>query len=122
MAKKSGSSVDEGKVCAALSYILIGIIWYFVDDDMKKNSFAKYHAKQGLVLLIAWVIYSIALGIVFGAILVPLIFTGAYGLVMIINLLYYVPFIFLIIGLVNALNGKQKELPIIGKFAKKLTF
>ena len=87
MAKKSGSSVDEGKACAALSYLIVGIIWYFVDDEMKKNGFAKYHAKQGLVYLIASVIYSIALSILFGAILVPLIFSGAFGLVAIINLL-----------------------------------
>jgi uncharacterized membrane protein len=116
--------IETGKVCAALSYILIGIIWYFADENMKKNGFAKFHAKQGLVLLIAAIAYDIVLGIIVGALLFPLLFSGmgGWGLFSILRLLYYVPLIFIIIGIINALNGNEKELPIIGGFASKLNF
>ena len=127
MSKKIGNvsskDVEEGKVCAILSYLLIGIIWYFADEKMKKNGFAKFHAKQGLVLLVAAIIYNIALGIVLGAILFPMMFSGVgWGIFSILRLLYYIPLVFTVIGIINAANGNEKELPIIGNFAKKLTF
>jgi uncharacterized membrane protein len=31
-------------------------------------------------------------------------------------------FILWLIGLINAINGKEKEIPIIGQFAKNFTF
>lgn len=124
MAKeKAGKEVENGKVCALLSYLLIGIIWYFVDEKMKKNHFVKYHVKQGLVLLIASIIYDIVLGIIVGIIVVPLMFIGVgIALMMVVNVLYYVPLVLAIIGIINSLNGKTKELPIVGKFADKLNF
>ena len=64
--KSSGkASVENEKVCAILSYLLIGIIWYFADEKMKKSNFAKFHVKQGIVLFIAGIIVSIVYGIPF---------------------------------------------------------
>lgn len=115
MAKKATGS-DNSKICAALSYILIGIIWYFVDEKMKKNSFAKFHAKQGLVLLILSIIYAVALNVVTTILIMSLI-----GIILlpIIFLLSYIPLVFTIIGIINAVNNRTKELPIIGKYANK---
>ena len=115
MAKKANSS-DNSKICAVLSYILIGIIWYFVDEKMKKNSFAKFHAKQGLVLLICSIIYSVALQVISMILLISLI-----GIVLlpIVMILAYVPLVLMIIGIINAVNNNTKELPIIGKYANK---
>jgi uncharacterized membrane protein len=121
--KSSSKEIDDGKVCAALSYILIGIIWYFADEKMRKNNYAKFHAKQGLVFLIASIIYNIAVGIVVGGIIIPMLIRGwAFGVISIVNLLYYVPLVFFIIGLINSLNGHEKELPIIGQYAKHFNF
>ncbi len=114
---KSNDAGNE-KTCAVLSYLLIGIIWYFADEKMKKSSAVKYHVKQGLVLLIAWVIYSIIISILLWP-LVLMSFGAFYPLIQLFNL---VPWIFVILGIINAANGKQKELPIIGKFAKNFTF
>ncbi len=129
MAKKSKSKevqqndANNEKLCAILSYLLIGIIWYFADEKMKKSSFAKFHAKQGLVLIIAEILYSLVLGIIFSILFVPLMFGGMiFGLVGVYRILQIIPLIFLIIGIINAANDKEKELPIIGKFANKLTF
>ena len=130
MAKKKKESVKEqisnqsnSKICAILSYLFIGLIWYAVDENIKKSEFAKYHVKQGLVLLIASIAYDIILGIIFSILLFPTLISGLFvGLFALIQLLYYVPLIFTIIGIINAINDKQKELPVIGHFATKLTF
>ena len=110
---KENKNVEEGKLCAFLSYLLVGIIWYFADDKMKKNDFVKFHVKQGIIFLIAGLIFS-ALGSIFVS--VP-----ALGS-LINSLLGLCVLILFIFGIINALNGKETPLPIIGGFAKKLTF
>ncbi len=121
------NDVENGKVCAALSYILVGIIWYFVDDKMRKNKFANYHCKQGLVLLIL----SIALSIIFailGALMFALMFVPGIGLVVgglmtILSIIIWLCFLVLwVFGLVYALTGKMKPVPVIGKLGEKFTF
>ena len=111
--KKSSApsqQIEEGKVCALLAYLLVGIIWYFADEKMKKNNFAKYHAKQALVLLIVSVVGSLVLGIipVLGWIVLPFFSLATV--------------IFAVLGIINAANGAQKELPVIGQFADKFKF
>jgi uncharacterized membrane protein len=108
---------DNSNTCAWLAYLLIGIIWYFVDEDMKRHNFTKFHVKQALVLLIFSIIWAIVLGI-----LRAILFFGIPFLWSIFLILSYVPLIFAIIGIVNALNNKEKDLPIIGSYAHKMTF
>lgn len=114
-AKKASttSSADNSKICAVLSYILIGLIWYLVDESVKKNAFAKYHVKQGLVLLIfaiiVWIVDAILM-------FIPVI---GWLAIVILELLLLV---LVIIGIVNAINDKQAELPVIGKYANKFKF
>jgi uncharacterized membrane protein len=110
---KSNKNVDEGKLCAFLSYLLIGIIWYFADDIIKKNGFVKFHVKQGIIFLIA--------GLIFGALGGIFVSVPAAGS-LINNLLGLCILVLLIFGIINVLNGKEAPLPIIGGFAKKLTF
>lgn len=103
--------IEEGKGCAITAYLLIGIIWYFVDEKMRKNSFAKFHVQQSIVLLIASVIASIA-----GAILAIIPFIG-FLISIVLNIAVLVLWI---MGILNAVNGKEKELPIIGNYAKNI--
>jgi len=108
------NNIDEGKLCAVLSYILIGIIWYFVDEKMKKNAFAKFHVKQSIVLLIVDIVLMIALTIL-GII--------TFGFIAIIGwVLWLGLFVLWIFGVAYALTGQQKEIPVIGGFAKNLNF
>ena len=102
------SEAKQGKVCAILSYLLVGVIWYFADDKMKKNNFVKFHVKQALVLLI------LSFG---GVILMNMLFLFWY-----LPLYHIVVLVFAVIGIINANNGEKKELPLIGQFAKKFTF
>jgi uncharacterized membrane protein len=101
-------------LCAILSYLLVGIIWYFADKKMKKDKFAKFHVKQAIVLMIAWIIWSVAVAV--------LMSLTMYSLVPLMTILQLVPWVFVVLGIINAINNKQKELPLIGKYAKKLTF
>ena len=128
MAKKKGKSVKSdvgnGLACAVLSYLLIGIIWFFADEKMKKNNFAKFHVKQALVLLVAAIVFSVAYGIVFTILAAILIFIPVAGLVLIyiLGLIFWLPAVWAVIGIVYSATGKQKKLPVIGNFADKLKF
>lgn len=67
-----------------------------------KSTFAKYHANQSLVLLIAWVVVMVVVAIVpvIGWILSPL--AGLFVLIL------------WIMGIINAAQGVMKPLPLIG--------
>jgi uncharacterized membrane protein len=125
MAKKKagGNEVEEGKVCAILLYLvwIVGIIWYFADDKMRKNKFANYHAKQSIVLVITAVALSIGLSIL-AAILIWIPFIG-WALISLLWIAFWIiMLIFVILGIINSVNGAQKPLPIIGQFAKNFKF
>jgi len=118
--------VEDGKVCAILSYLLVGIIWYFADDKMRKNNFAKFHTKQSLVLLVVSIILSIVVSII-SAIFTPLLFMGGgLGIIWIISIIWWaisiVILVLWLIGIIAAATGKEKVLPFIGSFAKNLKF
>ena len=65
----SGSSA---KTCAVLAYLAIGVIWHFLDENMRKDSFAKFHVKQALGLIIADIVLMVVLTLtVVGALALP---------------------------------------------------
>ena len=99
---------DNGKLCAFLAYWLLGIIWYFADENMKKNNFVKFHVKQSLILMLVSIIGSVVLGMIpfIGWLILPFFSLATL--------------ILWIVGLINAINGSEKELPIIGSFANQL--
>ena len=111
MAKEKKVGSDNARLCAALAYILIGIIWYFADEKMKNDSFVKFHVKQGIILLITGILINVVGSII------PII--GAFVIIPFGGLFVLVLWI---IGTINVLNGNENPLPVIGGFAKKLTF
>lgn len=88
-------------IYAALAYILF-FIPLIVDKD---SGYGKFHANQGLNLLLLGIAVS-----VLGA-LIP--FIGWFIISPIGGLLVLV---LAIMGIINALNGEEKELPVIGKY------
>ncbi len=93
---------------AILAYLGILIIVPFL-TDAKNDPFVKFHIKQGLALIISELVGSFIfvipiLGWIVGA------FLGLFNLIMIIT------------GIINAATGKQKELPILGQFARNFNF
>ncbi|MHB0939658.1 MAG: DUF4870 domain-containing protein [Armatimonadota bacterium] len=106
----AATTVNENKIFAILSYLpfpvcLVGII--IVLTSKKDDRFALFHAKQGLVLLICSVIAGISWTLPFINIIA--------GPVLNIAL-----FILMILGIINAANGEEKPLPVIGQFADKI--
>ena len=91
--------IEKNKVMGLLAYIL-----FFIPLLAAKDSpFAKYHANQGLVLFICGLIASVVWIIpILGWIIAPI--------------LSIVITVLAVIGIINAVNGKAKELPIIGKY------
>ena len=116
--------VNDGKVCAVLSYLVIGIIWFLVDEKMKKNSYVSFHVKQALVLLIfaiALGILNAILGVVFG--LIAMLTLGLGSLLMFIpTLISLIPLVLWIYGIVYSAQGVEKELPVIGQYGDKFNF
>ena len=112
--------IEEGKACAVVLYIvwLAGILWFFLDEKgMRKNKFAKYHAEQSIMLLVASTVYSF----VFTFIFMFLIFIPFLGWILMIpmSLGFFVPLAWTIYGIVYAAQGKMKPLPVIGVWAEK---
>lgn len=97
----SKEDIEQNKVMALLAYII-----FFIPLLAAKDSpFARYHANQGLILFITSVIINIAGAIIpFIGWLIILPFGNIFVLILII------------LGIVNAANGKAKPLPLIGKF------
>lgn len=115
--------ISDNKVFALLSYI--GILVLVPLIAAPKSKFARFHANQGLVLLIGEAAYSVARGVLLGVLRVLREFTlfgGAvfgpvYWIVNIITGLFSLVFlVFAIVGIINAAQGKAKELPFISRF------
>lgn len=98
----SSSNQSQNGLMAVLSYFGILVLIPLL-TDAKNDPFVKFHIKQGLVLLIAYVIGGFVMW-------VPIIGW----------LLGVVLFIFFLMGIINAASGKQTPLPVIGQFANKL--
>ena len=116
MAKKQSksSSRDEEKLFAVLCYLLsiIGVLLVLVTKKDRGN-LSIYHAKQGLVFFIAWVIASI-IGTIF--LWIPVI-----GQI-IGSLLWIGILVLMVIAIVNSINNKMIPLPLIGQYGDKFNF
>ena len=103
----SENDQPEDKTAGIIAYLWwIGLIIAFIMNQNKKNDFASYHIRQGLGLTISWFV------------------TGFMWVIPILGwIVGFVGWIFLIvltiIGLVNAINGRTKPVPVLGeKFAE----
>ena len=97
----ASSDAEQNKVMAILAYVLFFIPLLAAP----KSAFAKYHANQGLLLLI----FAIAVQVIGGV--VP--FLGWFLILPIGNIAVLV---FFVMGIINASNGAMKPLPLIGGF------
>ena len=102
-ASEPKSDAEENKVFAILAYI--GILVLVPILAAPNSKFAKYHANQGLILLIVGVILSIV-----GALL-NLIPVVGWVFMLVMEVIWLV---LMILGIVNAAKGEEKPLPIIG--------
>ena len=112
---KSNSDKNDAqanKLASVFAYLgILVVVTLIMAPDSK---FARYHANQGICLLIASAVYSIASRIIIGIFkYIPIV--GAL-VSMVLGLIGIVFFVFMIIGIVNVVNGETKTLPIIGNY------
>lgn len=102
------SAPQHRTLMGVLSYL--GILVIIPILMAKDDSFVKFHIKQGVVLLIieiaVWFVLS----------------TFMWQLWMVWQLINLVTLVLAIIGVVNVVQGKEKELPLIGSLAHHLPF
>lgn len=112
MAEQTGSPKPKEK---NTGLAIVAYIIFFIPllTEAKKDPFVIYHVKQGLALLISWVIVMILNMALWR---IPF-FGWNLGWLLQIGLL-----ILLIIGILNAANGEKKPLPIIGQLGEKFKF
>jgi uncharacterized membrane protein len=115
------ADASANKVFGILAYIGI-LVLVSIFAAPKESKYSRFHANQGLVLLITDVALGIACSII-SAILTAIAFAsfalaGLFAILASILWIAYVIFILVLIimGIVNAANGELKQLPIIGKF------
>ncbi|MBR9701187.1 hypothetical protein GOV11_04955 [Candidatus Woesearchaeota archaeon] len=95
MAKKT-----TGNGLAIVAYItLIGWIIALLLNMDKKNPLVRYHLRQSLLLMIMWMVTW---------------FVPKIGW-----LLGLFVFVLWILGLINAINGVKKPVPLVGEYAEK---
>lgn len=105
--------IADNKVMAILAYI--GILWLVPLFAAKDSKFARFHTNQGIVMTIACAIASAAAAIVYFILaFIPFIGMLIGGLIMLAVEAACV--VMIVLGIINAANGKAKELPFIGKF------
>jgi uncharacterized membrane protein len=119
---------ERSKILAAIGYIpFLCFIPIFAGRD---DEYSQFHGKQSLVLLIAYIIVSIALwliSIVFGNIFghVPIIgfmfkFIGWISHNLIGTILGIVYVTMIIISIIYTTIGNKWEIPVISNYAKTL--
>jgi uncharacterized membrane protein len=108
------AEIEDGKVMAILAYIIF-LVPLLAARDKK---YAMFHTEQALVLLITWFVIYIAFTIL-SIIISNISSTLGCGL-SILSIIIWVAFlVFWLLGLINAIGGKLKELPIIGSYGAK---
>ncbi len=118
------ADIQANKAMGILAYL--GPLVFIPMFAVKGSRFARFHANQGLITLILNVGYGIVQFIL--TLLLQVIFPyrwtysyigrgAVYNVLSTVLSLVWIPLAVLaILGIINAANGKAKELPLVGKF------
>ena len=100
--------IEENKTMAILAYLSVLVIVPLV--MARESKFAMFHANQGIVLAVIEVIASVLMGV--------LGWLPGIGFVVriVISLIGLVCLVLLVMGLLAAVNGQAKKLPVVGNF------
>lgn len=102
------SNDSKNMLMGILSYLGILLIIPLIME--KGNPTVKFHLKQGIVLL------AIEIAIYILGMFLP------YGMSMILSLLNLAVIVLSILGIINVIQKKEAELPVVGQFSKYVTF
>jgi hypothetical protein len=113
---------DNGKTAGIISYFsIIGwLIAFLAMHKDNKTEIGSYQLRQTLLLYILAIGFYIAIEIIMSM----LFFMGAFGLVIALGSLIWIAgigiFVLWIIGLIGAINGEKKPIPLIGEKAQTM--
>ena len=117
--------IESNKGISVLAYLgFLFLIPYFA---AQKSDFARFHAKQGLVLFVLEFVVNAIMSILKAILGVTYNIYGVFAwvkipsvILTIIHSLFGLAALALtIVGIINVVQGRAKELPLIGKFAPK---
>ena len=113
----SNSSIQgmDGKTIAIISYLtIVGWVIAYVMNSNNKSQIAIYHIRQSLFIMLA--------GIVFYIVQMMLLFIPYLGwLIAMLSIpVGLVLLVLWIMGLIYAINGEEKPIPIVGEKAQQL--
>ena len=116
--------VEAGKPFAAVGYVpLCCFIPTFLVPMFaaKDNTYAQFHARQGAVLYIVTLVSGIALWVL--TLIAQHLGSMISCMASLAGLAWFgVILTLIVLGIINALQGQAKELPVIGPFAASLPF
>jgi uncharacterized membrane protein len=110
----TNSATMDGKSIAIISYLtIIGWIIAYVMHGNNKSQLGAFHLRQSFFLMLSGFAVAIAQWIflfipILGWIISILLYFGLLGL-----------FVLWIIGLIGALNGEEKKVPLLGDKAQQ---
>lgn len=94
-------TLKEGKTIAIISYItIIGTVIAFIMNNDKKNSFASFHIRQAVGIYLLFFVIRLL--------------TRFETMGWIENILYFTALVFLVIGIVGAIQEEEKKIPFLG--------
>ena len=100
---------QDNKAMAVLAYIIFLIPLLAA----KESRFARYHTNEGLVLFLASLVLSIVYTVL-TTVLTAISWRLGLAVGGILWLIFFVPTILAVIGIINACKGEMKPLPLIG--------
>lgn len=113
--------MDEGKIMGILSYLSILCLIPLLTK--KNDDFVYFHAKQGLALFGSEVVVYVIFRLIMGVLVSSIMSWGMLSILSLISNLVNLGFLALsIIGIINVVQNKKKELPFIGKLANSFKF
>jgi uncharacterized membrane protein len=109
---------EPNKGMAIVAYLIFFIP--LLTGDHKKSEFVKFHTNQGTVLFLFSILYGVAYGILMAILAAVMIsnfrLIGLFGIItVVLGLSWLVVLVFFILGIVHAVKGEMKPLPLIGK-------
>jgi len=100
--------MDEGKVFAILCYAINFIVlpFFIIPLIMRNNEYSLFHAKQSLMIWLLAIVGNVLGAILTAVCIGPIICAVAVIVCLVLNVL----------GLISAIQGTAKPLPLIGQW------
>jgi uncharacterized membrane protein len=117
------STSASARIPAFIAYFLPILGWIYVGLFQRQNRLAVFHLKQAISLVLfliaafaGWAIIGFLIALIpFGALLSVILFAF-------VMMALFAGAVLWVIGMVNALRGRMDNLPLVGGWARRLSF